>query len=221
MIVTIQQLEHLPRLGFLHRAAQADVLVLLDVARYRESYQNKALILADSLPVWVSIPVLPQTHAGATMRDVEIDNSRPWAKEWTAALERSYSHTAYFSENWRTLGSIGLIEWPYLADLNEHIIRHLLAVFGIRCRVLLASGLALSGKRSSLFLDICKKTAATTYLSGHDDDLLLDEGLFDEAGIGVRHHEWCSNLSSVDFLFRHGESAGRRLLLGNDVCCSA
>ncbi len=51
MIVTIHQPEHMPWLGFCHKASQADVMVLLDVVQYRTNYfQHRNRIVGPNGP---------------------------------------------------------------------------------------------------------------------------------------------------------------------------
>ena len=74
MIVTIHQPEHLPWLGFFHKFAQADLLVLLDNVQYRHKYfQNRNRIRSHDGETWINVPVLLKEYDRPLIKDVRIN----------------------------------------------------------------------------------------------------------------------------------------------------
>lgn len=220
MIVTVHQPEHMPYLGFCHKASLADVLVLLDVVQYRKNYfQNRNRILGGNGPMWLTVPVHVPGHMDKVIGDMEIDHDQKWAPRWWKSLYFSYKNTPYFDEHAPFFSS--LIEQPILrlADLNERIIRYLFEALGIGCRVVRASDLTVSGTRSALLAEICGQLGAGSYLAGQSGKDYLDESLFAARGIAVAHHEFhhpvydqgrsdfVPYLSVVDLLFRQGPAS--------------
>jgi len=223
VIVTIHQPEHLPWLGFLHKAAQADVLVLLDQVQFRKNYfQNRNRLRGPQGAVWVTVPVLTKGRAEQPIRTVEINNigSPRWAGKYWHSLETLYrkapfwdTHAGFFEDVCRT-------SWSRLSELNERIIGYLLEAFDISIRILRASDLHVSGQRSELLLNLCQAVGAQTYLSGISGRTYLDEAAFSRSGIGVRYQEFhhpiyrqlhepfLPCMAAVDVLFNHGPVGG-------------
>lgn len=222
MVVTIHQPEHLPWFGFCHKAAQADVFVLLDNVQFRKNYfQNRNRILGPNGPLWITVPVLLKGHTKKTIREMEINNGVSWSEKWWKSLFYSYKSCKFFDEYAAFFESIPRRPWHYLAELNEAIIHYLFDALGLRCQILRASSLPVHGSRSALLRDICTYLGADVYLAGQYGRDYLDEALFQEKEIGVRYHafthpvypqrdsrEFVTNLSVVDLLFNCGPQSG-------------
>ena len=217
MIVTVHQPEHLPYLGFCHKASAAQMLVLLDVVQYRKNYfQNRNRILGPNGAMWLTVPVRMQGHMNKVIAEMTVDHSQNWAPRWWKSLYFSYKHTPYFDEHAAFFSSIAEARVERLADLNEHIIRYLFDAIGITCRIIRASELPVSGARSALLAQICGAVGASAYLAGQSGKDYLDESLFAAQNIAVQHHvfhhpvydqgrpDFVPYLSVVDLLFRHG-----------------
>lgn len=229
MIVTIHQPEHLPWLGFCHKATQAEIFVLLDNVQYRKNYfQNRNRILGANGPLWVTVPVLQRGHTQKTIGEMEIDNDGRWRRKWWMSIYHAYGRAPFFERYGGFFEALMDREWRYLADLNEEIIRFLFDALNIRCRLLRASTLPVEGSRSELLLAICRHLGAGTYLAGQHGREYLDEELFKLAGVSVMYHafehprypqgpaaEFVPNLSVVDLLFRHGPRS-RAILAGTE-----
>jgi hypothetical protein len=224
MIVTIHQPEHLPWLGFCHKAANADVLVLLDTVQFRKNYfQNRNRILGPDGPMWLTVPVRQKGHTERTIAETEIDGGA-WKAKWWKSLYYNYRRTPYFEKHAEFLESLVANAGPLLSDFNDAIINHVFAEFGITCSVVRASQLKAQGASSQLLAEICMELGGQVYTSGPYGRDYLDESLFRNAGIEVRYHdfvhptypqkagaEFVSHLSSVDLLFRHGPASAQYL----------
>ncbi len=222
MLVTIHQPEHLPWLGFLNKADQADLLVLLDVVQFRTNYfQNRNRILTAQGIAWLTVPVLTKGHIDGTLADLQINNGdRRWAERCWKTIQLSYHKHPFFERYAAFLEETYSRPWERLVDLNEHLIRWLFQALGIRTPVVRASELHVQGASSQLLLDICLATGATSYLAGQLAGNYLDESLFAAHGVAVRHHdfhhptyqqhgraEFTSHLSGMDLLFNCGEES--------------
>ncbi|MCA1726657.1 MAG: WbqC family protein [Actinobacteria bacterium] len=218
MIVTVHQPEHLPWLGFFNKVDRADVLVLFDVVQYRKNYfQNRNRIWGRPEPQWLTVPVLTKGHTERTIAQMEINNATAWRPKHWKTLTQTYGRHPFFDEHHPFLERVYEKEWALLAELNEHLIRHLLDVLDIRTEVVRASDLQVSGGGTDLLLSICSSLGAGAYLAGQLADEYLDEEPFAGAGIEVLHHDFehpsypqhgadrfSSHLSVVDLLFNCG-----------------
>lgn len=218
MIVTIHQPEHLPWLGFFHKADQADVLVLLDSVQYRKNYfQNRNRILGVSGPMWLTVPVLVKGHTTNTIAGMRINNAVAWrSKHWKSILH-SYRTHPYFETYSGFIEALYQRDWEWLCALNESVIDLLMSALALKKTVVKASDLPVRGTSTELLLGICRHLGATVYLSGPTGKEYLNEALFTEAGIAVRYHHFIhpvypqhrtgafvSHLSTLDLLFNVG-----------------
>lgn len=219
MLITIHQPEHLPWLGFLNKADQADLLVLLDVVQYRKDYfQHRNRILTHEGVAWLTVPVLMKGYMERTIREMRIN---PQDQKWRTAHRKliffNYKKHPYFDTYYPFLEATYKREWEFLADLNEHFIRWMFEVLGIATPVVRASELGVEGSSSQLLRDICLATGARTYLSGPFGRDYLDESLFAAHDIEVRYHAFnhptypqrgsdafVPGLSALDLLFNCG-----------------
>ncbi|MBI3969361.1 MAG: WbqC family protein [Chloroflexi bacterium] len=224
MIVTIHQPEHLPWLGLLDKASQADLWVLLDNVQYRRHYfQNRNRIRSSNGATYLTVPV-HATWGNDLIKDVTVDNHSNWQTKCWKTLQQSYARAPHFREYAGYFADLYSKHWESLVDLNGDIIRFLLGAFRIEVETRLASTIECSGAASDLLLSICQNVGATVYLSGISgrDYLELDD--WARAGIEVRFQEFyhpvyrqCFEpfmpcMSSVDLLFNHGPDAHQVLL---------
>ncbi len=218
MLVTIHQPEHLPWLGFINKADQADLLVLLDNVQYRVRYfQNRNRILGVNGVTWLVVPVFSKGYRNKTIREMEIDNTQKWQKAYGETIRHSYQHHPYYHAYAPFFQELCARPWTHLAELNEQIIRYFFDVLGVKTPIVRASDLDGQGSSSELLLDLCLKTKATAYLAGQLADHYLKEDIFRAHSIEVLHHrfahptypqfnrsDFVSHLSTLDLLFNCG-----------------
>ncbi len=197
--IAIHQPEHLPWLGYLDKARKADEFIFLDTVAFKKNYfENRNRIRTPQGWAWVTVPVLLKGRFGQSFLDVEINNQARWAEVYFRTLAQNYSHAPFWKTYGPLLEELLLRPWEKLVDLNLALIELVWRAFGIPTPTRRASALGVTGKKSGLLLDICRKTGAAVYLSGPSGRDYLETELFDAAGIGVEYHE-----------FRHPEYAQR------------
>lgn len=94
-----------------------------------------------------------------------------------------------------------------LNDLSCSIIREALQRFGIQTKIIAASSLNATGKKTQRVIDICKKMGATTYLSGEGAKVYQNESDFKNAGIRLEYlqnEKGFDNLSFIDHVAKNG-----------------
>lgn len=221
MIVTIHQPEHLPWTGFFHKMAQADIYVLLDIVQFtKNNWQNRnKLVDPNGREFWATVPVLLKGHTSTTIRDIRIDNSQDWRRKYWARIEDAYRKHPFFNRYAREVHEIVMEPFDRLVAFNSRLIDFFRKALGIRNRLLMASDLRPSGKRSELLLDICRKLGAATYLSGPSGQDYLKKEIFQEAGVEIQYHSFAAPvypaprfvpcLSTLDLLFNHGPESSQ------------
>jgi hypothetical protein len=222
--IAIHQPEHLPWLGYLDKARKADQFVFLDTVAFKKNYfENRNRIRTAQGWAWVTAPVLTKGKFGQPFLEVEINNKTRWAEVYWRTLMQNYSKAPFWKTYGPALEEVFSRPWTLLLDLNLALIEFLWSAFGIDTPARRASALGVSGKKSELLLDICRKTGATVYLSGPVGREYLEEALFSGAGIGVEYHEFhhpeyaqrfspfVPGMASIDLLLNEGPDGIRRL----------
>ncbi|WP_022772806.1 WbqC family protein [Butyrivibrio sp. AE2015] len=232
MIITIHQPEHLPWLGFLNKAAKADLFVILDSVQFEKNYfQNRNRILGTNGVQWIGIPVSLSGHMNASIAETLISNvDKKWREKYLRTIQMSYSKYPYFNEVYPLIEeSIG-IETDHFSDINIAIIEKLFDKLEIKCDIVLSSKLNVEGLKSDLILDICKKTNADAYIAGPFGRDYLNLSDFNNERIKVyyndyehpvyeqkRSNEFISHLSGIDLFMNVGFIEGKKIMMqGNE-----
>ena len=225
-IVGALQPGYLPWLGFFDQVHHADIFILYDDLIYsKKSWRNRNRIKGPKGAQWLTVPVL--YGSGQKIREVRIDSSRNWQNVHFRTLNHCYGKAPFFSryrDDFFHLYREAM--WETLCNLNVHIIRYLLGVFGIRTKLLLSSELgfeksfldsdpkdSIPTRRIVHFMD---RLGAKRFLEGQAGKTYVKEEILEEAGIAIRYQVYrhrsypqCFGgfipyLSAVDLLFNCG-----------------
>jgi len=213
MRIAILQPGYLPWLGFFDQELSVDLFVLYDDVQYdRRGWRNRNRIKTPKGPVWLTVPVEQKGKYHQLIREVKIDNTRPWKRKHLRTIETFYTKAPYFEKLFPQFERILAQEWEYLWELDLKVIEWLNELIGVKTPIVLASQLSASGAKSERLLDICTKLGAKEYYSGAAAKYYLDIELFKRAGIEVffqeyehpvypqLHGDFISHLSVIDLL---------------------
>lgn len=206
-----QQPNFAPYMGFFHRLAQADVLVVQDDLQYcKQEWHNRNRVRSGPSWRWLTVPVHGSHRL--TIREV-----RPVGGDWASRCGRILRHE-YHASPW--LGRVaefeGLFAGPpvaSLAKLNLRIIRWVLDVLDLSPAIVLESSLRLPNLgRNDRLLTICRRLGCDRYLSGPGGHAYLDERRWFGGPVRLDYHRfawdphpqpqggWIPDLSVLDFL---------------------
>ncbi len=192
MRVTIHQPEFAPWLGFFHKVAQADRLILLDDVQFRKNYfQNRNRIRTREGACWITVPV--KSHPLSTpIHEIRIagDAHPPWWRRINQTLRHVYHHAPYFDEIFPEWSRLLEGASERLIHLNLPILLWMLKWFGLTQEVLLSSTLQTKSRGSQRIRDLCLAVGATTYVSGVSGRDYLDLEDFHRAGVRVEFQEF-------------------------------
>ncbi len=164
-IVTIHQPEHLSYLGFFHKVAMSNTLVLLDNVRYEKNYfQNRNRVNTSSGVRYITVPV---TNIHSCISEVVIDKNYEFlCKKNIKTIEQAYGKCPY----WRKYGDDFLSVYAdygeYLSPYNERLLKFILQVIGIDVDIIKASSLSVTGAKTELLASILQNIGADKYISG-------------------------------------------------------
>ena len=177
MIVTIHQPEHFPYEGFFQKMKAADLFVVLDNVKYKKNdYQNRnRFVNTSGTDEWFGVSV-PKKSTSLNINEVVVldENLNQWRKKVINKIK--YNFGIDMSE---------IYSFSKLIDINMSSIIWCRKKLQINTPIVFASDLNVSGKKSSLLLDICKKTNAKTYMSGPSGVNYLDREIFKKNNINV------------------------------------
>lgn len=198
---------------------QCDVFVIEDNVQFeRQGFQNRNRVkLFDGSIAWLTVPV---EHVGKDqlINEVKIANgSEPkWAERHWMTLKHNYRKAPFWQKYAGFLEEAYCRRWEMLIDLNMHIIKSVMDYLGIEKRLVMASSLDVSGRKSDLVLAQCKSLGANVQVAGAGAREYLNVESFENAGIKVvfqdfkypaykqMHGAFVPNLSVVDYLFCTG-----------------
>jgi len=226
MKIAIHQPEHLPWLGFLHKASLADAFVLLDNVQFRKNYfQNRNRIRTANGSSWLTVPV-KRHPLNCLISQIKINNTHNWQDKIFKSISLNYQKAPYFKKYSSFFKETYSLDREFLSELNIHMIRNLLSFFGIKTNLVVASGLSdISGSKGDLLLSICQRLGADEYISGISGREYLDTESFKRSGIKVTFQDFFHPvyqqlyqpfipcMSGIDLLFNYGDKS-QEILLG-------
>ena len=177
MKVTIHQPEHFPYEGFFQKMNEADLFVILDNVKFRKNYfQNRnKLVNRQGKEEWFGVSV-PKKSTSLQIKDVVVvnDSINNWKKKVLSKLQHNLK-----------IDLSSVYSFEKLIDINVASIKWCREKLKIKTPMIFASELNVTGTKTDLLLDICKKTNAETYISGPSGKEYLDIKMFKENNIDV------------------------------------
>src|SRR2546428_9938260 len=179
-MLAIHQPNYLPYLGFFHKIARADVMILYDTAQYsKNGFHNRNRIKTPRGAQWLTVPV--KRRSSMPLKEVEIKRSERWGYKHVKSVEANYHRAPWYSAYSDDLASILLRDWLRLVDLNIALIERISRWLAITPEVVLASELPPlpSGMDTTeKVISLTKAVGGDTYLSGSGGRDYLVEGKF-------------------------------------------
>ncbi len=224
MLLTGHQPNYLPYPGFFHKILQADLFLVVDTVQFVKRgpfgwiHRNRIRTEGPEGWSWLTVPVITHDRYLQSIRETRIDNRLPWRRKHWRTIENLYRGASGFPLFAPALEEIYAREWDSLSDLNETLIREIMALLQIRTPIRKLSDLKADGKSTELIVNFCRDLGADEYLSGTHGRDYLDQGSFERAGIRLTFQEFACprypqrlagafvpNLSIIDLLMCCGE----------------
>jgi len=219
-MISIQQPEYFPWIGFIDKILSVDYTVFLDNVQFKKQYfENRNKIRSSQGWQWIRTPVLTKGKFTQRIMDVEIDNTQKWQSKLSRQIQQAYSKTPYWNAGKDIIDLICAKQYHSLVEFNMVIILFFLRKLEIEHKYCMASSLHTTTHGSSLVLEICQKMNSDSYLSGRDGRNYLDADRFMAEGIHVHyqdfhhptyqqaHGEFIPEMSALDMYFNCGPNA--------------
>lgn len=226
-IVAIHQPNFFPWLGFFDKISQADIFILLDNVPYShgEVTNRVKLLFINNQVKWVTAPVKHEKHATKRIREVQIDQAKPWQRKMLTTLNRNYRRAPFYSQVYPFLDSLIMYDNPNLAEFNQYFIEKMTQKLELSTRIIKSSELPAGGSANDLLIELVQNVKGTTYLCGGGATDYFNQDRFASAGIDVMfqkfqhpvYHQrgnpaFFPGLSIIDVLMNIGFEEVRRIL---------
>jgi hypothetical protein len=190
--VVILQSNYIPWLGYFALIASADVLVVLDSAKYtKNDWRNRNTLRGASGSFWLTIPVDRQSTK-KRIYDATISDNR-WAHKHFTSIREALSGLSYSAQLVEPLAEdyLSLSDERLLHNVNLRLIGRICRLTAIPTLVVLDTQLASAELLSPTtdptlrLVNICKELNATSYLTGARAMKYLDVHQFTKSSIAV------------------------------------
>ncbi len=211
---------YLPWVGLFEQMMRADLFVVCDDFEASiPSWQNRNKIKGPDGELWLTVPVAG-SHS-VPINQVELFQDRAWARKHLRSIEMCCGKAPYFERYFSRLREIYLRRWERLSDFTVALIGYFRECLGIETPLLFSSEINPQGAKSSLVIDMCRKTGCGAAYLAAGTKAYIDEEMFAGAGIEIeyqylkhpiyrqRYGEFVSHLAVLDILMNCGpKSAG-------------
>lgn len=231
MLVSIHQPHYLPWLRYLDKIARSDVFLILDDAEFNKNgWQNRNRVKA---PEGARILTLPVHHRlGQRIDEIALRQDLPWARKHLKTLEQLYARAPFLAELLPGLRGLYERPWTSLVDLAVEMLKWHMELLEIRTPLVRTSELGVGGRATPRLVDLVRAVGGSAYLTGaHALGAYLEPTLFEEAGLGLRVHEWACpaydqvhpqagfvrDLATLDLLLAEGPRSREILARGGRV----
>jgi len=232
LTLSAHQPEFLPWLGYVSKAAMADVYFILDSVQYvKDVFQNrnKIRIKQGEGWQWLNIPVKKVGGHLLNWKDVRIDNNQNWKRKHLNAISYSYSKAPYFDSLFGDIEKLYLENEEFLLDFIVKVSKFILNQFDVnvpiyRTSELIDLGYDVSGDKSELIVNMCKVVNTDNFIFGSVGRTYIDKKIFTDNNItpffqnfkhpvyNQIHGDFISNMSSIDLLFNYGKEESIKIL---------
>ncbi len=227
MIVVILQPSYIPWRGYFDQIRRADLFVFYDDVQYdKHGWRNRNQIKTANGKQWLTVPVHSAgVTQGRAINQVEIDWSRPWARQHLRALISSYNKAPYFKRYLPILEAFYARHDDCIADFTIETTMVLARELGLQqTRFMRSSELSgITGEKTDRLIQILQHVGATHYISGPSARDYIEPEKFLQAEIGLEFVEYRyaeypqlyppfdPHVTILDLLFMTGDTAGSYL----------
>ncbi|MFF3665498.1 WbqC family protein [Microtetraspora malaysiensis] len=229
-VLVSHQPAYLPWCGYFSRLLDVGTLLVLDHVQFSErGRQHRNLIWGPDGPLRLTVPV--RRRFGQQLHDVGIDSSQPWAAKHWRAITQTYQAAPFWGRYADGLADLYARPWTHLLPLTTALTGFLLEAFNMPVQLVSSATLAPAGAKTSMLIDLCRKTGTSVLRVGSGAVRYLDAAALSDAEISVevatysnppypqRRPPFLPNLSALDLLLNRGPAAAEILRAGAAIDC--
>jgi len=190
--IGILQPGFLPWLGFFEQMHRVQTFVVLDdVQHTKQDWRVRNRIRSDSPEgfTWLSVPVRKH-RVEAQVRDIEVSYDHDWTRKHLNLIHQYYAKAPYFEAVFPELKRILGMKPASLVDLDMQLTVMIASFFSISAQIVYSSSLRVPGRKTEKLVNICKAVEATALYDGWSAQNFIEQGLFEQAGIGLVYQKY-------------------------------
>jgi hypothetical protein len=224
--VVISQSMYFPWIGLFEQIQLSNVFIHYDDVQYTRGFYNRVQIKTANGSKWLTVPLRDQ-HQGQLIDQVLIDNRIDWQTQHRDIIKQAYLKAPFRDEALKLMDRVFEKNHTTLSDLSRDSVLSIAKYFSLtdNKEFLNSVELGISGSSSQRLHDICVKTGAHVYLTGHGARNYLDHELFQKSNIMVEymkyrmipypqlHGEFTPHVTTLDLIANCGTNRA-------DVICS-
>lgn len=174
---------YLPWRGYFALLKLADQFIHLDDVQLPEgrSLQTRIAIKSAAGRQWLSLPV--ERRSGQLINEATFADDR-WRRKHLATLRQHLPAAA------ELVADLYERPWTHLCDLNIDLAQRIALHLGLSTSTRRSSALGVTTTSSQRILELCRRTGARQYLTGHGARNYLDHAAFERAGIDVLYLDY-------------------------------
>jgi hypothetical protein len=193
MKCAIMQPTYLPWAGYFNLISQVDTFVFLDDAQYQKnSWHNRNRILLNKSVHWITVPV-KKSSLNQTILTSSIDNTQSWRKKHIKKLQQTYAKSPFSGNVMEICQKLESAKVNNLAELNIEMICWVMSKLDIDTKIMLASGMEITMRRTNTIIEILKILKADTYISPlGSTDYLKEDDFIKKTTVELFFHDYAS-----------------------------
>jgi hypothetical protein len=194
-VCAIHQPNFFPWLGYFDKIRRSDVFVFLDSVAYPKSghsmgsWCNRVRIDIGGNPTWFGCAV-KREHGEQKIRDVLLDDGRPWRERLLNMLRINYRRSPGFVRTMALVEPLILSDEDRLAAFNIRAIKAVCNALEINASFVRQSDLNIEGSSTELLVSITRAVGCDTYMSGGGATEYQVDGLFRERGVDLVYQDF-------------------------------
>lgn len=210
MKLAIMQPYFMPYIGYFQAIAAVDKYILYSNLNFiKEAWMNRnRLLLKDGRIYQFTVPLLHKS-SNQMIREVRIDNSKPWARNLLLTIASNYNKAPYYAETYPLVEKLLNRRYEYLYELNAACVMEIAEHLGIRTEIEYDNSRFLDMeedlstieslgygrfpymektspiKKTARVIEMCRREGARTFINAIGGQALYDKHEFAEYGIDL------------------------------------
>jgi len=235
MLVAAHQPLFIPWIGYFDKINKVDLFVIVDNVQFTsEGWMRRNVIRGKNNMVYLVIPLNNmKSNWDSKINEIVIhEKNFIWKRVHLNSLQMNYGRARYFSQVYSIIKEVYCRQYQYLYLLNLELIRTICNYLEIKTPLVLSSQLNVTGRKTELIIDICKKTNASSFMLGmggsrsYANRELIESNSIKIIEQNFHHPVYCQiygkfipNLSVLDLLFNCGPESKEILVSSGSLKC--
>lgn len=225
MILSGHQPNYWPYPGLIGKIMQSDKFMYVTNVQFeKKSWQKRNRVRTKEGWTYIQVPTITKGKFEQKICNVEIDNQTDWKSKNMRTISLLYGKAQYYKEYKDFLEDLYCRQWKMLSELDIYIMNYVLSELDSTTEIIYDTDLTIEGNKTTMLVDMCRKTNCDTYLSNLGSAAYVQIPEFTDAGLNHRYidyvgQEYCQQfpgfepgLSVLDMLMNCGKEETKSII---------